>query len=265
MDRRWYLDVNKFARTSGWAHGFMTAYYERLASPVGAGLLVLVLLVGAAWWSARRQPQRMAAVMWTALAALAAFGLSEALAQVLADRRPYAAIKGAEVLLNRATGYAFPSARAGLAGAVVGGLLMARRWRLAGLAALAALLLALAGVYVGVDYPSDVGAGLALGVVLAIALWPLSAWLLVPVVARLGAGPLGRLVAARGSERPAARFELERPVRLPDAKAMEALRAASEAARHAIYTPAPTPPSLIQTKTTGRAEDMAEDSPATNP
>ncbi len=264
MDRRWYLDVNRFARTSGWAHGFMAAYYERLASPVGAGLLVLVLLLAAAWWRARHRPQHMAAVIWTALAGLGAFGLSEVLAQALADRRPYAVIKGAEVLVSRASGYAFPSARAALAGAVVGGLLVARRWRLAGLATLAALLLAFAGVYVGVDYPSDVGAGVALGVVVAIVLWPLGSWLLVPFVARLGAGPLGRLVAARGSERPSARFEPERPVRLPDAKAMEALRAASEAARHATYTPAPTPPSPIQTKTAGQPEDVAKDSPATN-
>ena len=261
MDRRWYLDVNRFARTSGWAHGFMKAYYERLLSPVGAGLLVLVLLLVVAWWSARHHPQHMAAVLWAALAALAACGLSKVLVQVLAQRPPYAVMKGVEVLVNRAPGYALPNPRAALAGAVVFGLLMARRWRLSGLAALASLLLLFAGVYVGVDYPSDVGAGAALGAAIAVALWPLGSWLLVPVVGRLGSGPLGRLVTARGSDRASARFEPDRPTRLPDAKVMEALRAASEAARHATYTAPPVPPSPIRTFGNG---DGAQDSSATN-
>ncbi len=146
MDRRWYLDVNRFARTSGWAHGFMKAYYQRLLSPVGAGLLVLALLVVAGWWSARRQPQHMPAMFWAALASLAAFGLSEVLVPVLEKRPPYTVVKGAEVLVARASGYAFPNPRAALAGAVVLGLLVARRWRLAIAAALAALLLLFAGV-----------------------------------------------------------------------------------------------------------------------
>ena len=101
LDRRWYLDVNRFARTTTWAHGFMKAYYQRLAPPVGAGLLVLALLVLVAWWSARRHPQHMAAVIWTALAGLAAFGVGEVLLQVLAERPPYTVIRGAEVLVTR--------------------------------------------------------------------------------------------------------------------------------------------------------------------
>jgi undecaprenyl-diphosphatase len=243
----------------------MKAYYERLLSPVGAGLLVLVLLLVVAWWSARHHPQHMAAVLWAALAGLAAFGLSKVLVQVLAQRPPYAVIKGAEVLVSRAPGYALPNPRAALAGAVVFGLLMARRWRLSGLAALAALLLLFAGVYVGVDYPSDVGAGAALGAVVVVVLWPLGSWLLAPVVARLGSSPLGRLVAARGSDRPSARFEPDRPTRLPDAKVMEALRAASEAARHATHTAPPAPPSPIRTRIGDHHEDVAKDSSTTNP
>ncbi len=267
MDKRWYLDINRLARTSGWAHGFMKAYYERLLSPVGAGLLVLALLVVAGWWSARHQPQHMAAVVWTALAALVAFGVGEVLlkVQVLAQRSPSAVIKGVEVLVTPAPGYSFPSPRAALAGAVVFGLLVARRWRLSGLAGLAALLLLFAGVYVGVDYPSDVGAGAALGAVVAVLLWPLGSWLLVPVVTRVSSSPFGRFVAARGSDRPSARLEPDRPVRLPNAKAMEALRAASEAARHATYTAPPAPPSGIRAKVTSEPRaDIAEDTSTTN-
>jgi hypothetical protein len=243
----------------------MKAYYERLLSPVGAGLVVLALLVLAAWWSARHQPQHMAAVIWAALAGLASFGVAEVLLRAQAERPPYASIKGAEVLAARASGYAFPDPRSALAGAVVLALLMARRWRLTALAVLAALLLLFAGVYVGVDFPSDEGAGVGLGAVLAVVLWPLGSWLLVPVVARLGAGPMGLLVAARGSDRPPTRLEPDRPVRLPNAKAMEALRAASEAARHATYTDPPAPPSPIRTRIGGHREDVAEDGSATNP
>jgi undecaprenyl-diphosphatase len=244
----------------------MKAYYERLLSPVGAGLLVLALLVVAAWWSARHQPQHMAAVIWTAVAALVAFGVGEVLVQVqvLAQRPPYVVIKGAEVLVTRVPSYTFPSPRAALAGAVVFGLLVARRWRLSGLAGLAALLLVFAGVYVGVDYPSDVGAGAALGAAVAVLLWPLGSWLLVPIVASVSSSPFGRFVVARGSDRRAARLEPDRPVRLPDAKVMEALRAASEAARHATYTAPPAPPSAIRTKIGEPHEDVAKDSSTTN-
>ncbi len=263
MDRRWYLDVNRFARSTRWAHGFMKAYYERFASPVGAGLVVLALLVLAAWWSARHRPQHMAAVIWAGLAGLAAFGVGEVLLQVLAERPPYAALKGTEVLVTRASGYAFPDPRSSLAGAVVLGLLIARRWRLSVVAALAALLLLFSGVYVGVDYPSDVGAGAALGAVLAVLLWPLGSWLLVPVVARLSASPVGRLVAARGSDRPPSRLEPDRPARLPDAKVMEALRTASEAARHATYSAPPSAPSPVR-RIGDHDEDVAKDSSTTN-
>jgi hypothetical protein len=205
----------------------------------------------------------MAAVVWAALAGLAAFGVAEVLLQVLAERPPYTALKGAEVLVPRAAGYAFPEPRAALAGAVVFGLLLARRWRLAALAALAALLLLFSGVYVGADYPSDVAAGGALGAVLAVFLWPLGSWLLEPVVGRLGSGPLGALVAARGSDRPSARLGPDRPARLPDAKVMEALRAASDAARHATYTAPPVPPSPIRTRTAGSPPDAVKDPPGT--
>ncbi|MGH9107288.1 MAG: hypothetical protein ACRDZX_15960, partial [Acidimicrobiales bacterium] len=65
VDRHWYLEVNKFARSTTWAHSFMGAYFDRVALPVGAGLLVLAALVLLAWWSARRQPERVVAVVWS--------------------------------------------------------------------------------------------------------------------------------------------------------------------------------------------------------
>jgi membrane-associated phospholipid phosphatase len=237
VDKRWYLDVNQVAKTTPWAHGFMTRYYDRLLSPVGAGLLFLALLVVAGWWTARRHPEHEAAVIWTALGALVALGLSQVLAQVLARPRPYQVLKGVEVLVPRVSGFGLPSGRAAVAGAVVCGLLLAGRWRLALVALPAALLLLFAAVYVGVDYPSAVAGGAVFGAVVVLVLWPLVAWLLSGVVAWVGTSPLGRVFAVRGSmKRPATQWAVERPSqRLPDARAMEALRAASEAARTPGY------------------------------
>ena len=41
MDKRWYLDVNQYAKTTPWAHGFMTAYYDASWLPGGRGDPVL--------------------------------------------------------------------------------------------------------------------------------------------------------------------------------------------------------------------------------
>lgn len=238
MDQRWYLQVNQFAKTTPWAHGFMTAYYRRLPAPVGVGLLLLALIVVVAWWSARRQPEHEAAVIWTVLGALVALALSQALAQALGRQRPYQVLKGVEVLVPRVAGYGLPDGRAAVAGAVVCGLLLAGRWRLALVALLAGLLLLFAGVYVGLDYPSAVAGGAVFGAVVVLVLWPLVSWALTAVVAWVGTSPFGRVFAVRGSlKRSATPWTTERSSpRMPDAKAMEALRAASEAARNGSYS-----------------------------
>jgi membrane-associated phospholipid phosphatase len=234
VDKRWYLDVNQFAKTTPWAHGFMTAFYERILSPVGAGLLFLALLVVVGWWSARRHPEHEAAVVWTVLGALVALGLSQVLAQIVARPRPYQALKDVEVLVPRVSGYGLPGGRAAVVGAVVCGLLLAGLWRLALVALVSGFLLLFAGVYVGVDYPSGAAGGAVFGAVVVLVLWPLVSWLLSAVVAWVGTSPFRRVFAVKGAmNRPVNEWALERPShRLPDAKAMDALRAASEAARN---------------------------------
>jgi membrane-associated phospholipid phosphatase len=217
----------------------MADYYQRLVAPIGAGLLILGLLVIVAWWSARRQPEHIAAVIWSVIGALAALGLSQALAKLLAQPRPYDVLKQVEVLVPREVGYGLPSAHAALAGAVVCGLLIARRWRLAFFALVASLLLIFAGVYVGADYPGAVVAGALLGAALVLVLWPLASWVLAAVVNRVGASPVGGVVAIRGSlKKSTPQWALERPSnRLPDARAIDALRAASERAPNTTCKP----------------------------
>ena len=102
----------------------MTGYYDRLVVPIGAGLLFLALLVVVGWWSARRQPEHMAAVIWACLGALAVLGLNQVLVRLLARLRPYNVLSGVEVLVPRVHGYGTPSAHAAMAGAVVCGLML---------------------------------------------------------------------------------------------------------------------------------------------
>jgi membrane-associated phospholipid phosphatase len=212
----------------------MTSYYDRLVVPIGAGLMFLALLLIVGWWSARRQPEHMAAVIWAVLGAFAVLGLNQVLVRILARARPYNVLPGAEVLVPRVHGYGTPSAHSAVAGAVVCGLLLACRWRLAVLAFVAALLLTFADVYVGADYPSAAAGGAVFGALVVLLLWPLVSWLLAAMVDRVGESPAGGVVAARGSIRKApAEWTFERPkTRLPNAKAMDALRVASEAARN---------------------------------
>ena len=234
MDTSWYLDVNRLARRTHWAHGFMKAYAERALSPVGAGLLVLaaVLLVG--WLTARHHPERLPGVVLATIGALVALGLQRVVAPSLGLQHPH--LVKVELLLPRATSYALPDARTAIAGAVAAGFLLGRRWWLGSLALLAALLLAFARVYVGTDFPYDVAAGLGFGAAVELVLWPVGALLLRPVVSGPAAGHLGGLVTVKHSKAKAPRpLAVSRPLqtRMPNARAMDALKAASEAARSA--------------------------------
>ena len=167
---------------------------------------------------------------------------------------------------RRPTPTRVPNSRAAIAGAALCGLLLGRRWRLAALAVLATLLLLFAGVYVGANYPSDMAAGAGFGVVVELVLWPLGAWLLIPVVASLSEGPLGLLMVSRAPlRRPPRPLTVQRPAAgLGNPKAMGALKAASEAARNAPTTaPASEPRVAVRLTgidtTVGRAKTSAGD------
>jgi membrane-associated phospholipid phosphatase len=158
---RWYLDVNRFARQTSAMHGFMAAY----AHLGGIGLLALCLL--AAWWAARMEtaPQRAVAfVLWAGIGtviiwAIAHFGIKP----LVGEKRPYLVLAHVEVLRPRTHGYSFPSGHATIAGAVMAGLFLARRWLIAILASVAGLFLCFARVYAGMHYPGDVIGGLLIG------------------------------------------------------------------------------------------------------
>lgn len=173
MNKRFYLDVNHFARQTSWAHAFMAGY------ALYAGVAFLAFLVLVAWWLARSDrdgPRAVAAVLWVALGTLVAIGIAQPVNHLVAEARPYATLRGVEVLVPRAHDFSFPSDHATVAGAVIAGLWLAgRRVRVvAVVATVAGLFLAFARVYAGAHYPGDVVGGLVLGALVVLVLYPLA-------------------------------------------------------------------------------------------
>ncbi|MCQ4084580.1 phosphatase PAP2 family protein [Streptomyces sp. RB6PN25] len=149
-----------------------------------AGMALLVLWC---WWRvARRQgesaPTAVAGVVWAVLAAVIALSLNGPISGLVQRPMPFVDNENLDVLLNvhGPTGYSFPSTRATLTMAVAVGLYMVNRR--AGLAALGlALLEGFTRVFMGVQYPTDVAGGYALGMATTLLLAPLAMMLLVPM------------------------------------------------------------------------------------
>ena len=193
MNDAWFLAVNRFARATPWLHAVVAGWATY-------GVVVFALLLVGAWWVGRRSgPQAVAGVVCAAAATLIAVGVNQPIVAAVAEPRPYATHPDALVLVARTSDPAFPSDHATMAGAVAVGLLFAswrwpalRGWTVA--AFIAAPLMALARIYIGAHYPGDVAAGLALGAVVAAAVWLVGYRLLARATTGVGRGPLGPLV-----------------------------------------------------------------------
>jgi membrane-associated phospholipid phosphatase len=191
-------EINNFAQSTPWLH------FPVLILSTYAMVVYVVLWVGA-WWFARRQasPRTMAAVIWAPIGVLLAEAVAGPLGQAVGEKRPCRTLPDIEAIGKCGKGSSFPSDHAVVAGAVVVGLLLVSRRLLAWVGVLAALLIAVSRLYLGVHYPHDTVAGLVLGVGVSLA-----GWLVVRVVlTRLAAGlqrtPIRPLLAsapARTSE-----------------------------------------------------------------
>lgn len=157
MNDTLFEQINALARATPWLHSVITAYAD-------FGVVVFALLLVVGWWIARRsgQPERVAAVVCAGAATLLAVGINQPFVSAVHEARPYTVHPDALVLATRSTDFSFPSDHAVMAGAVAVGLVFVSR-RLAVLAAVAALLMAFARVYIAAHYPADVAIGLLLG------------------------------------------------------------------------------------------------------
>lgn len=185
-----FLRVNDLARATPWLHTPLRWWAE-----YGVVLFALLLLAG--WWRARAasSPMRMAAALWAPAGALLALGLNQPLGRLVAEPRPYVELVHVVLLVPATTDFSFPSDHAVMAGAVAAGLARVDR-RLGLVAAVAALAMAFARVYVGAHYPLDVVAGLLLGAVVSAAGLMLARPVLLRLVVVLERTPLRPLVTA---------------------------------------------------------------------
>lgn len=182
LNSRLFLDVNSFARHTSWLHAVAAAYI-----PIAVALLALLVVAG--FLLARnRRSEPLAKALWAGAACLLAVAVNQPLIQAVAEPRPFVTLPHVLVLVHHAADFGFPSDHATLAGAAAAGLLLFDR-RLGIAALVIGLLLAADRVYIGVHYPGDVLAGLALGAVVA-----LGGWFLLRV-------PLTRLVRTLRSTR----------------------------------------------------------------
>ncbi|MFC4943839.1 phosphatase PAP2 family protein [Pseudonocardia sp. GCM10023141] len=156
-DTQLFLDINDFARATGWLHGVVSAYADY-------GIVVFAALILAAWWIARRRANTsmMAAAVWAPLGMLVALGVNQPIAALVGEPRPYEVLPDLLVLAHVTQDPSFPSDHAVMAGAVAAGVFVLSR-RLGVLAGLAAAAMAFARVYIAAHYPQDVLAGLLLG------------------------------------------------------------------------------------------------------
>jgi membrane-associated phospholipid phosphatase len=199
-DRRLFLDVNSFSRSTQAWHGLAALY------AVYGGLALLALLLLWAWWQARRaeEPvQAVAGVVWVAAASVIAWALSHyGLKPLIARPRPFVPMPTVLTLIPRPHGYSFPSGHATVAGALIAGLWIYSTARTALIGTLAGLLLSFDRVYVGVHYPGDVLGGLVLGALVVTLLAPVGVRLLEGLNRWIEAHtPFGVLVRRQGVAR----------------------------------------------------------------
>ncbi|MET9834663.1 phosphatase PAP2 family protein [Streptomyces sp. NPDC006385] len=182
-----FEDAELYRDITGFAHDTPTWVQHTAETGTDAGLLLFAALFVITWWRARRGTPRAFAI--AALAPVAtglAYLCSELLKSVVTQERPCRAVPGATAALSSCPppgDWSFPSNHATIAGAAAVALALTGR-ALLWLTAPSALLLAFSRVFVGVHYPHDVVAGLALGALVAMS------------AVRLAAHPATRLVEA---------------------------------------------------------------------
>ena len=119
---------------------------------------------------------------------LIAVGINQPGGGMFAEARPYKTHPHLLVLASRSSDFSFPSDHAFMAGAAAAGLWLVSR-RLGVVAAIAALVMAFARVYIAAHYPWDVVGGLLLGAAVSLRGWALLHRLLTAITGHLRRAP----------------------------------------------------------------------------
>src|SRR5205085_2636701 len=150
MDRSFFRWMNRLANRTGWAHGLFSTF-------ANYGVLLFAVLLVIAYLDGRRSDdcRAVAGSLWAGGAALVALEIGQLISGAINRARPYDAMSGVHVLVDKTTEFSFPSDHATAVGAVAVGLLtINRRWGV--VAAILALLMAFTRIYVGAHYLTDV-------------------------------------------------------------------------------------------------------------
>ncbi|MGW1378826.1 phosphatase PAP2 family protein [Streptomyces sp. NPDC002446] len=134
------------------------------------GLILLMAVAALGWWRARSGSGRSVALaLLVPVVTAVAYLVSEVVKSAVDEERPCRAVAGAAASIIPCPpvgDWSFPSNHSTIAAALAVGITIA--WRAAAWAALpVALLTGFSRVFVGVHYPHDVAAGLALGAAVA--------------------------------------------------------------------------------------------------
>ncbi|MUM34015.1 phosphatase PAP2 family protein, partial [Mycolicibacterium sp. CBMA 361] len=160
------------------------------------GVVLFAILLLAGWWLARRTADTaaMAAAVWAPLGVLAAVAINQPIADSINSARPCNELLHI-VVMHCNTDGGLPSDHAMMAGAVAAGVWLVNR-RLGIVAAVAAIVMAFARVYVAAHYPLDVLVGLVLGAVISVVGYLLARPLLNRLLAMVAQTPLRVLITA---------------------------------------------------------------------
>lgn len=159
----------------------------KLYAGYGVVLFGVLLIAGFLIARAERSPMVVARSLLAGAGPLVAVVVNQPIVHAVNEQRPFVQLPHVLLLVKHAADGSFPSDHATFAGAVAVGLLFVHR-KVGIVAVAAAVLMAFARVYIGVHFPIDVLAGLAVGGIVAAAMQMLS-------------GPLSRGIAHLGETR----------------------------------------------------------------
>jgi membrane-associated phospholipid phosphatase len=211
VDRRLYLDVNRFAARTAWAHGVLAFFARPSALVILAVLLLLALARARMVGFGGTDPDQMAALVSAAIGAALAYAVSLPVVHLVGRVRPFVAMPQARLLIAGPGGFSFPNEHAVIAGGIATGLWLSRARVMAALATLCALLVAFAVVYAGTAYPGDAVGGLLLGTFVSLVFYAFAIGSLRDLTHGLARSPLKFLVGGTHHRRPVGPGPAARP------------------------------------------------------